>query len=336
MRKLALTFYSVLRMPMADILQCARAAEEAGFGFISVAESFYRDGAGLAAAIACNTRTIMLGTSVFPIYTRTPFQLAMATATLDELSSGRMGYLGLGLGYRNRTEDYFGIKVERPLERMREYVEIIRRLLAGDETSYQGKLFRFKTFPKLTGRPLHIPIYFGSSGAKMLSLAGEVADGVILNSLVTPAHIQQAKALMQQGAARAGRDPSRLSIAASVIYAVADDAEEAAAAAKEDVLFYLGYPEINPILDHAGVTEEAEAIRRAHREHGKAAALQLIIPRMLDHLAIYGSAEHCRARLREVIEAGLDVPIIRVSNVPYAETEKKPVFLRAIESLRDF
>jgi alkanesulfonate monooxygenase SsuD/methylene tetrahydromethanopterin reductase-like flavin-dependent oxidoreductase (luciferase family) len=117
---------------------------------------------------------------------------------------------------------------------------------------------------------------------------------------------------------------------------VADDAEEAAAAAQEDLLFYLGYPEINPILDHAGVMEEAEAIRRAHREHGKAAALQLITPRMLDHLAIYGSTERCRARLREVIEAGLDVPIIRVSSVPYAETEKKPVFLRAIESLRDF
>jgi 5,10-methylenetetrahydromethanopterin reductase len=336
MAKLALTFYSVLRMPIADILQCARAAEEAGFGFISVAESFYRDGAALAAAIACNTRTISLGTSVFPIYTRTPFQLAMATATLDELSSGRMGYLGLGLGYRNRTEDYFGIKIERPRERMREYVEIIRLLLSGSDTGYQGKFFQFKSFPKLVEDPLRIPIYFGSSGSRMLQLAGEVADGVVLNSLVTPAHIQQAKALMQQGAARADRDASGLTIAASVIYAVADEDEEAAAAAKEDVLFYLGYPEINPILEHAGVMEEAAAIRRANRERGKAVALQLITRRMLDHLAIYGSAERCRARLREVIEAGLDVPIIRVSNVPYAESEKKAVFLRAIESLRDF
>jgi alkanesulfonate monooxygenase SsuD/methylene tetrahydromethanopterin reductase-like flavin-dependent oxidoreductase (luciferase family) len=323
-------------MSIADILQCARAAEEAGFGCISVAESFYRDGAALAAAIVSNTRTIRVGTSVFPIYTRTPFQLAMAMATLDELSSGRMGYLGLGLGYRNRTEDYFGIKIERPLERMREYVEIIRLLLSGSDAGYQGKFFQFKGFPKLVGDPLCIPIYFGSSGSRMLQLAGEVADGVILNSLVTPAHIQHAKALMQQGAARVGRDPSGLTIAASVIYAVADDAEEAAAAAKEDVLFYLRYPEINPIIEHASVMEEAEAIRRANREHGKAAALQLITPRMLDHLAIYGSAERCRARLREVIEAGLDMPIIRVSNVPYAETEKKPVFLRAIESLRDF
>jgi 5,10-methylenetetrahydromethanopterin reductase len=135
--KLALTFYSVLRMPIADILRCAGAAEEAGFGFISVAESFYCDGAALAAAIACNTGTIRLGTSVFPIYTRTPFQLAMAMATLDELPSGRRGYLSLGWGYRNRTEDYFGIKIKRPLERMRESVEIIRLLLSGSDAGYQ-------------------------------------------------------------------------------------------------------------------------------------------------------------------------------------------------------
>jgi 5,10-methylenetetrahydromethanopterin reductase len=77
----------------------------------------------------------------------------MATATLDELSRGRMGYLGLGLGYRNRTEDYFGIKIERPLERMREYVEIIRLLHSVSDASYQGKFFHFKSFPKLEGSP---------------------------------------------------------------------------------------------------------------------------------------------------------------------------------------
>jgi alkanesulfonate monooxygenase SsuD/methylene tetrahydromethanopterin reductase-like flavin-dependent oxidoreductase (luciferase family) len=98
MTDLALTFYSVLRMPVADIIQCAKAAEKAGFAYISVAESFYQDGAALA-AIACNTREVRFGTSVFPIYTRTPFQLAMAMATLHEVSGGRMGYLGLGVGY---------------------------------------------------------------------------------------------------------------------------------------------------------------------------------------------------------------------------------------------
>jgi alkanesulfonate monooxygenase SsuD/methylene tetrahydromethanopterin reductase-like flavin-dependent oxidoreductase (luciferase family) len=96
MNNLALTFYSALRMPIVDIIECAKAAESTGFAYVSVAESFYRDGAALASAIASNTRTIKFGTSVFPIYTRTPFQLAMSMATLHEISRGRTGYLGLG------------------------------------------------------------------------------------------------------------------------------------------------------------------------------------------------------------------------------------------------
>lgn len=333
---IAITFYSVLRMPIVDIIKCAQAAEDAGIGYISVAESFYRDGAALAAAIGSRTNTVRLGTSVFPIYTRTPFQLAMATATLEEVSSGRMGYLGLGLGYRSRTETYFGMKIERPLARMREYVEIIRLLLSGEDTSYQGQFFRFDGFPKLTPQPLAVPIYFGSSGPRMIGLAGQIADGVILNSLPTREHIQHVKEALRQGAERAGRDPASLTIASSVIYSVSDDLNEAITAAKEDVLFYLGYPEINPILEQSGLMDVGEEIRQVYRERGKEAALALVTRPLLDSLAVYGNAERCREGLKALMGAGIDLPIIRVSNVPYGEKDKKRVFLRAIESLRDF
>ena len=336
MSQLAVTFYSVLRMPITDILECAEAAEDSGFEYISVAESYYRDGAALSAAIATNTSTIKLGTSVFPIYTRSPFQLAMSMATLNELSGGRVGYLGLGVGYRYRTEGYFGIKIVRPVERMREYVEIIRLLLSGDNVNYSGKFFQINGFPKLVEKPLSIPIYFGSSGPRMLRLAGEVADGVVLNSLATPDHINHARDMIRQGAEQAGRDPAKITISSSVIYSVSDDVEEAVLAAKEDILFYLGYPEITPILEQSGFLEEAEAVREAHKESGKEKALSLISQRMLDDFAIYGSASECQAKLRQFISAGLDLPIIRVSNVPYAEEDKKRVFLRAIDSLRGF
>src|SRR5437879_3397551 len=97
-------------------------AEGAGFGCISVAESFYRDGFALASAIASNTKKVKLGTSVMPIYTRTPFQLAMGAATLHESSNDRVAFLGLGVGYKGRTEQYFGIRQTQRLERMTEYV----------------------------------------------------------------------------------------------------------------------------------------------------------------------------------------------------------------------
>ena len=170
----------------------------------------------------------------------------------------------------------------------------------------------------------------------MMRLAGEIGDGLILNSLPTPEHVAQAKQLLEEGSLSAGPNVPNRTIASSIIYSVSDDPEEAAAAAKEDVLFYLGYPEVNPILEQSGLVKRAEAIREANREGGKDAALKSISPDLLDRLAVYGDARRCRARLRELIASGIDLPIIRVSNVPYPEHDKKRVFLRAIESLRDF
>src|SRR5919204_3803806 len=133
MGRLALTFYSVLRMPLSDIIFCAIQAERAGFEYISLAESFYRDASVLASAIASKTTKIRLGSSVYPIPTRTPFQIAMATATLDELSNGRVGFIGLGIGYKTRIEQYFGLKIENSIAKMKEYTQIIKGLLSGQD-----------------------------------------------------------------------------------------------------------------------------------------------------------------------------------------------------------
>ena len=145
-------FFSVLKMPIDDIVTCSVAAEEAGFSYVTVAESFYRDGFALASAIASSTTNVRFGTSVIPIYTRTPFQIAMGASTLNEISHGRVGFLGLGVGYRSRTEQYFGIKQTKRLERMTEYVEIIRLLLSGADVTYRGKFFNFEKFPRLSAR----------------------------------------------------------------------------------------------------------------------------------------------------------------------------------------
>jgi 5,10-methylenetetrahydromethanopterin reductase len=168
---------------------------------------------------------------------------------------------------------------------------VLRLLLAGSDAGHQGKVFRFKSFPQLVSEPLHLPIYFGSSGSRMLQLAGEVADGVILNSITTPAHIHHARNMLKRGAEIAGREPAKTTIAASVIYAVAENIAEAVQAAKEDILFYLGYPEIDSLLEQSGFMGEAETIGRVNRENGKAEALALISERMLESLAIYGEAQ---------------------------------------------
>jgi 5,10-methylenetetrahydromethanopterin reductase len=100
-----------------NIIFCASEAERGAFEYISVAESFYRDASVLSSAIANNTTKIKLGSSVYPIPTRTPFQIAMAAATLNEISNDRIGFIGLGVGYRTRIEQYFGLKIKNPILR---------------------------------------------------------------------------------------------------------------------------------------------------------------------------------------------------------------------------
>ena len=333
---LALTFYSVLKMPVDDIIACSVAAENAGFSHICVAESFYRDGFALASAIASKTRIIRFGTSVMPIYTRTPFALAMGSATLNELSHGRLAFLGLGVGYRARTEQFFGTTQSDMSARMREYVEIIRKLQRAEETSHAGRFFRTAGFPALSTEPLNIPVYFGSSGPRMLKLAGEVADGVILNSISSPEYADAAIGWIGEGAKEAGRNPSKIEVAHSIIFSVSDDSQEAVDAAKEDILFYVSYPELDPILDKSPFKGDALKMRALIEKGDKAKAISLISEEMLDMFAVYGTPAECRRRLRDfVTRRHVTLPIIRVSTTPYkVKEERKDAYMRAIESLR--
>lgn len=336
MKKIALTFYSVLKMPINDIIECSIAAQDAGIGYVTFAESFYSDGFSLASAVAARTTTINLGTSVMPVYTRTPFQLAMGTATLHRISNGRVAFLGLGVGYRGRTEQYFGIKQERKVERMQEYVTIIRKLLEGEEAPYVGKFFSFKGFPKLSSQPLKIPIFFGSSAPKMLELAGRISDGVILNSISTPEYMRFALDQISEGAKSAGRDPKKIEIAHSVIFAIADDIEEAEIAAKEDILFYLSYPELDPVIERSQFKDEATRIRDLYTKGKRKEALSLINQEMLNAFAVYGAPRDCLSKLRSFVQRGVTLPIIRVSVTPYDEKRRKDIFLRTIRALENY
>ncbi len=331
--RLALTFYSVLKISIMDMISCAIEAERADFEYVSLAESFYRDVSALAAAIASNTTKIKFGSSIYPIATRTPFQIAMATATLNELSNGRVGFIGLGVGYRDRIERYFGVKVQKTLARMKEYVEVIRGLLSGKDFSYHGNFFEFKDFPKLVQQPLNVPILFGSSAPKMLRLAGGIADGVILNSLGAPEYFRYAISLMSEGAKAAGRDLSNFEIAASIIFSVAERRDDAIEAARPDVLFYFLYPELDPVIEKSPYMERVAKIRQAYAQGETKNAVSLVSDEMVDDFTISGTPEECRTKIRKLTDYGVTLPVIRVSVQPFEENKRKEVFLNAIRTL---
>ncbi len=331
--KLAITFYSLLKMPIVDIISSAIEAEKAGFEYVSLAESFYRDASALAAAVAGKTTKIKFGSSVYPIATRTPFQIAMATATLNELSNGRVGFIGLGVGYKDRIERYFGVKVQRSLDRMKEYVEIIRGLLSGRDFSYRGKYFDFKEFPKLVPEPLNVPILFGSSAPRMLKLAGQIADGVILNSIGTPEYFRYALSLISEGAKEADMDPKDLEVGASIIFSVAERRDDAIEAARSDVLFYVLYPELDPVIEKTSYMERVAQIRYAYGQGDTKKAISLVSDEMVDDFTISGTPEECRTKVRKLTDCGVTLPVIRVSVQPFEENKRKEVFLHAIRTL---
>ncbi len=331
--RLALTFYSVLKMPIKHIVSCAVEAENAGFEYISFAESFYRDAAVLTAAAASETSRIKFGSSIYPISTRTPFQIAMATATLNELSNGRIGFIGLGVGYRARIEEYFGVKLEKPISKMKEYVKVLRGLLSGKDFSYRGEFYTSQRFPRLTSEPLKIPILFGSSAPKMLELAGEIADGVVLNSIGTPEYFGEALSHISDGARKAGRDLKELEIASSVIFSVADKHRDAIEAARPDVLFYLLYPELDPVIRKTGYAQEVREIRQTHAKGDDKKALALVTDEMVDEFTISGTPSECRRKIKKLYDCGITLPVIRVSVQTVREHQRLEAFLRAIQSL---
>lgn len=330
---LALTFYSVLKMPISDIISCTVAAEKAGFSHVSLAESFYRDAAVLGTAIATNTKKIKFGSSIFPIPTRTPFQIAMATATLNEISHNRIGFIGLGVGYRSRIEKYFGIKTENSINRMKEYVTVLRGLLSGEDYTFRGKFFSFENFPKLTSHNMDIPILFGSSGPRMIDLAGQVADGLVLNSIGTPDYFKEALSIFQESVKKADRKKRKYEIASSVIFSVDDKHEKAVDAAKPDVLFYVLYPELDPVIEKTPYIERVRKIRNEYSSGNHKEALSLISDEMTEDLSIAGTPEECRKMVQKMHSYGITIPIIRVSVQPFKENQRKDVFLKAIHSL---
>jgi 5,10-methylenetetrahydromethanopterin reductase len=333
--RIALTFFSVLRMPISDIISCAIEAEDAGFEYVSLAESFYRDASVLASAIASKTTKIKLGSSVYPIPTRTPFQIAMATATLDELSNGRVGFIGLSIGYRARIEQYFGLKIKDSLSKMREYTEIIKGLLSGNDLSYKGKYFNFQNFPKLMLKPMNIPILFGSSGDKMLKLAAKIADGVILNSIGTEHYFKHAISVINNSVREADRDIKSFEIASSVILSVANKYEDAIDAARHDVLFYILYPELDPVIEKTPYVQRVAEIRNANSKGESKKALSLVTDEMVQDLSISGTHKECQDKIKKLYDYGITLPVIRVSVKPFKENDRKDVFLRVIEALKN-
>ena len=312
-----------------EIAACAERAEALGYESVWVAEGHGGDQFAILAACALRTRRIRLGTAISSVFVRTAPTIAMAAATVDELSGGRF-VLGLGSSHRVQVGPEHGVEYERPLDRVRETVAVVRTLLRDGDVSHAGETIRIEQF-KLWFRPHRgeVPVYLSALFPKMTELCGEIADGVILTRS-TLASAAAARARVAAGAARAGRDPAAIEIASLFPASVAPDRDEALAAARPGLAFYAGFfPRYNRLLAESGFSAEAAAIAKAWAAGDTAGAARAVTDEMLTATGIAGTPAECRDRIEAYRDSGLDLPIIS----PFARgADAKERFLAAIEA----
>ena len=223
-----------------ETVDCVKFAEELGYKSAWVAEGHGGDQFATLAACATQTTTILLGTAITSVFVRSAPTIAMAAATLDDISRGRF-ILGVGSSHKAQVEPEHGVAYGKPLTRVKETAAFVRALLAGGQAGYDGETIRIAGFDLwFEPRRRAVPIYVAAVFPKMLALCGEIADGVILtrSSLATGASVRRQVA---EAAKRAGRDPGRIVITSLLPAAVADSRAEALAALRPGLAFYAGF-----------------------------------------------------------------------------------------------
>ena len=293
-----------------DVVACVRLAEELGYESAWVAEGHAGDQFAILAACATATRRILLGTAISSVFVRTAPTIAMAAATLDQLSGGRF-VLGLGTSHREQVEPEHGVPFIEPTARLRDTVAIVRALLRDGAVSHAGGVLRVERFD-LWFPPLRpaLPVYVAALFPRMLEVAGEIGDGVLLTwpTLDAP---RRAAAHVARGAARAGRAPAAVDLASLLPCAVAARRREALEALRPSLAFYAGFfPRYNRLLAESGFPDEARAIRAAWEAGDRARAVREVPDALVDAVAVAGTPDECRERVARYRRAGLALPIV--------------------------
>lgn len=304
---LALPFFSALGV--AEYVALAREAEQRGYDTAWTAEVSGQDAFTPMTLIAHSTTRLRVATGVVPIQTRTPIVLGMTAATLGHVAPGRIS-LGIGVSSAVVVGQWHGLPFARTLQQMREAVQILRMVLGGERVNFEGHCYRVRNFRlTLPPPPQPVRIYLGALGPRMLELAGELADGVLLNWL-TPETVATSIKHLEAGARRAGRTLDDFEIAAFVRTCVTDDPEPVRRWLAREITGYATVDAYAAFFRASGYADEVEAVQRAWKSGDRAGAVKQVSPRMLADLGVAGSVEACRARLTEFAKAGLTMPVV--------------------------
>ena len=317
------------RLPFGAVVDLVRLAEGCGYIGLWIPENTGREAFTQLGAFAAATERIHLGPGIANVFTRTPTILAQAAVTLDQASRGR-AWLGLGTGHQPVLEAGHGVRYGRPLGRMRDAVRIIRAIVRAEPLPHTAVVpasaFRLET---PAPRP-DLPIYVAALGPRMCQLAGELADGVILN-WATPAYVREALANVRLGAERAGRDPAQIDVACYVRVSAGAPADVMRHALARELARYIAMPYYRQMFESAGFAPHLPPVAEAYPRDPDAAAM-LVPDEMLSALTVAGDGAAFQRRVEEYESLGVTLPV--VAPVPAGE-DRAAAWSAAITLARD-
>jgi alkanesulfonate monooxygenase SsuD/methylene tetrahydromethanopterin reductase-like flavin-dependent oxidoreductase (luciferase family) len=275
--------------PWTEFAGLAQGGEAQGYRAIFLPEIQGRDAFASLTALAAETSTLLLGTGIVRMDARSPQLTAMSAATLQERSAGR-GIIGIGTGPA----------VAGALDRLRALVLAVRAALRGEPAAVDGSPIELSFTPDPP--PF---IWISALGPRAVEVAGEVADGVLLN-WCPPERVARVREQLARGAERAGRDPADITVAGYIRASLGDDQRAALAALKTAAGEYASYPAYARQFDQVGLGEEARAAARAYR----AGRPEAVPEALIDAVTLCGDLTVARSRLRAYREAGLDLAVV--------------------------
>jgi probable F420-dependent oxidoreductase len=300
--RLGFTFASVMGLGPALAVDTARRAEELGYRSFWTAETTGPEAFSILAAAGGAAPSLDLGTGVLALQLRTPMVVAMAGATLQALQPEREVLLGIGISSPVVTQRWHGVPYgDRPLARVREYVHLVKLCLSGERVDFAGDFWQVKGFRLGVRMGEQRPkVVVGALNPKMLALAGEVADGVLLNYLPAshvPWSVEQV---------RKGGDATIY----AYVHAGVCEREHGIDAARRDLFSYAVVDAYAANFERAGYGDAVAEVRERHAAGDREGALAAVSDEMVDGIDVMGDASTVQATMRAYVEGGVDAPIL--------------------------
>jgi len=286
-----------------QIIECSKKLNMLKPDTVWIPETWGMENFSMLSLACMENKFSKIGSSIINIYSRSPSLIAMGAVTVDTISNKRL-ILGLGTSSQPLVEDFHGDKFERPLKRMKEYVEIIRLILSGKSINYSGEIFSLKNFSLLIKPPRNtIPIYLAAVNQKMVELTWKIADGVIFY-LRPKSEIKSTLSRMQ--------NQKKIDASLQIITCVNEDSEKAIIRAKKTLAFYVSVGKIyREFLATNGFENETKNIYEEYEKNGLQNNHELVPESMVNELCIAGTSNECRNQLKQFCETGIDLPIIQ-------------------------